>query len=204
MKLNLHKSIQKLLCVFAVIGLSFLNVPTAFAWRATLQVTEGISNDFLDSLSITCNPDEKVCEDVCNEKDFCWKEQELCLNCFGTANLSLRTVYTELERLYYNTHQILNPADTAKVFSAHHTFVSARSIYNFYSNIDSPDVMQRFQSLCPESIGDPIVVLEKNRRQEPEKIKYIICDRSESSDQGIYILVYSPQVEEIIKPILNP
>lgn len=175
--------------------ISLLIAPTVQAWSVTSQVGVGAKGEFQDAVTLFCRPDETLCQQVCQSKDSCWKEQELCFNCLGTANPLLRTVFTELNRLYRNSKQVVAAKDLAKVFQKDHVFIAARSIYNFYSAVDNADVLARFQSLCPTPSTQPLVVLGKNLNNEPIQIKYIICEGTGQYNQGMYVLEYSPQAQ---------
>ncbi|CAE78708.1 cation-transporting ATPase [Bdellovibrio bacteriovorus] len=172
-----------------------LNVQAAFAWSVESAVGTGPRGEFQDTVTLYCRPDETLCQEVCKNQNSCWKEQELCFNCLGTTNPILRTVFTEIDRLYRTTQRVLPQTEVAKVFTKDHVFVAAKSIYNFYSAIDNQEVLARFQGLCPTGSGQPLIVLEKNKFQEPSRIKFIVCDGAGQYDQGMYVMEYNPQVE---------
>lgn len=176
----------------ALILLGTLNV---HAWTLESKVQVGSKGEFSDTVTLFCRADESLCETVCGDKNSCHKEQELCFNCLGTANPILRTVFTEVDRLYRNTLQAVPVQNAAKVFKSSHVFVAARSIYNFYSAIDSVEVQTRFQNLCPSPSAQPLLVLEKNLNNEPTRIKYVICDGVGPYNQEMQVLEYSPRVE---------
>lgn len=186
-----NKMLHKLLISF----FSFITIQTAHAWTVNSQIAIGPKGEFQDTVTLSCRPDETLCQQVCQAKDSCWKEQELCFNCLGTANPILRTVFTEINRLYRNSKKVVPTAEIEKVFQKEHVFISARSIYNFYSAVDNADVLARFQSLCPTSSTQPLVVLGKNLNNEPVQIKYIICEGIGQYNQGMYVLEYSPQTQ---------
>ncbi len=178
----------------SIVILFVLNSLGAYAWQAHSQVIVGPKGEFQDSVTLYCRPDETLCFQVCGDSNACTKEQELCYNCLGTYNPLLKTVFTEIERLYRNTGRIVGPTTTANVFKADHIFVSAKSIYNFYTPVDAEVIQQRFQELCPTQSASPIVVMGKNGYNEPNSIKYIICEGQGPFNQDMAILEYSPQV----------
>lgn len=182
-------------------ALILLGTMNAQAWTIESKVQVGPKGEFIDTVTLFCRADESLCETVCNDKNACHKEQELCFNCLGTANPVLRTVFTEVDRLYRNTLQAVPVQDTAKVFKSSHVFIAARSIYNFYSAIDSVEVQTRFQNLCPNPSAQPLLVLEKNLNNEPTRIKYVICDGTGPYNQEMQVLEYSPRVESSAQEI---
>lgn len=167
----------------------------AAAWSLTSQVDVSEQGAFRDTVTVYCRPDEHLCQDICQNQDSCWKEQELCFNCLGTSNPILRTVFTEVDRLFHNTLRILSTEESAKVFSARYIFISARSIYNFYSALDNEAVRSKFQTLCPNTTREPLIVVETNKNHEPSGIRYVICEGTGPYNQGMYVLEYSPHVE---------
>lgn len=176
-------------------ALILLGTVSAQAWTVESKVQVGSKGEFSDTVTLYCRADETLCETVCGDKNSCHKEQELCFNCLGTANPVLRTVFTEVDRLYRNTLKVIPVQDTAKVFKNSHIFIAARSIYNFYSAIDSVEVQTRFQNLCAATTAEPLLVLEKNLNNEPIRIKYVICEGGGPYNQEMQVLEYSPKVE---------
>lgn len=192
---------MKYLGVILFMLLSSLNT---YAWQLQSQVILGPKGDFQDSVALYCRPDELLCLRVCRDSAACIKEQELCYNCLGTSNPLLRIVFTEIDRLYRNTARVINPTETANVFRADHIFIAAKSIYNFYAAVDNEIIRTRFQALCQSDTADPIIVMGKNGYNEPNSIKYIICDGKGPADQGMYVLEYSPQVQRTSFSINKP
>lgn len=180
--------------IFALF-ISIMGMSSAHAWSITSAVSVGNKGQFQDSVTLYCRPDEPLCKYVCNDANSCWKEQEVCFNCLGMANNVLRTVFTELERLYRNTNKAVEVKDVAKVFSKDHVFIAARSIYNFYMDLNKEEVQTLFQSLCPTKSAQPLVVLSKNSNNEPVQIKYIICEGTGQYNQDMYVLEYAPQTQ---------
>lgn len=180
--------------IFALF-VTFIALSSAHAWSITSQVKVSQSGQFQDSVTLYCRPDEALCKNVCNDANSCWKEQDVCFNCLGMANNVLRTVFTELERLYRNTNQVIEVKDIEKVFRKDHVFIAARSIYNFYMDLNKDEVQTLFQSLCPTRSAQPLVVLGKNSNNEPVQIKYIICEGTGQYNQDMYVLEYAPQTE---------
>ena len=170
------------------------NIQVALAWNINSAIGIGPQGQFEDRVTLTCGPGDKVCSAVCGNADACVKEQELCYNCLGTSSPLLRTVFTEINRLYQNNSRVLPLNEVASVFKKDHVFVAAKSIYNFYSAIDDSAVLARFQSLCPTASPSPLIVLSKNRNSEPQHIKYVVCEGVGAYDQSMYVLEYNPQV----------
>jgi hypothetical protein len=172
-----------------------LNFQVAFAWTVNTEVEISAKGGFQDQVTLSCRPGEPLCSTICGNADSCAKEQELCYNCLGTSSPLLRTVFTEIDRLYQNSSRVLSGSEVAQVFSKDHVFVAAKSIYNFYSAIDDAAVLARFQSLCPNASPAPLIVLSKNRNNEPNHIQYVVCEGVSAYDQNMYVLEYNPQVE---------
>ena len=170
------------------------NVQVSLAWNINSNVEIGPKGQFLDRLTMTCAPGDATCSQVCGDAASCVKEQELCYNCLGTSSPVLRTVFTDMNRLYQNNTRVLPSSEVAGVFKKDHIFVAAKSIYNFYSAIDDSAVLARFQSLCPTDSPSPLIVLSKNRNNEPQHIKYVVCEGVGAYDQSMYVLEYNPQV----------
>ncbi|KHD90049.1 MAG: cation-transporting ATPase [Bdellovibrio sp. ArHS] len=175
--------------------IAILSTSVSHAWSMSSQVRVSPTGQFQDSVTLYCRPDEALCKNVCNDANSCWKEQEVCFNCLGMANNVLRTVFTELERLYRNTRQVIEVKDVEKVFRKDHVFIAARSIYNFYMDLNKDEVQTLFQSLCPTHSAQPLVVLGKNSNNEPVQIKYIICEGNGQYNQDMYVLEYAPQTQ---------
>lgn len=175
--------------------ISLLASTTTMAWTLEAKIVAGPNGLLQDQAALYCRPDETLCNFICKNDSSCVKEQELCYNCLGTANPILRTVFTEVDRLYSNTQQVATVSDVANVFNKNHVYIAARSIYNFFTSLENEDVQKRFQNLCPTNTPSPILVLAKNKNNEPTQIKYVICEGSGSYNQDMYILAYDPQVE---------
>lgn len=171
-----------------------LSLEAAQAWSINTSIEIGPKGEFQDRVTLSCRPDEVVCNLVCKNSDSCVKQQELCYNCLGTSSPLLRTVFTEINRLYENSARVLTLDEVARVFNKDHVFVAAKSIYNFYSAVDDSTVLARFQSLCPTMSPSPLIILSKNRNNEPQHIKYVVCEGVGAYDQNMYVLEYNPQV----------
>lgn len=166
----------------------------AQAWSLESRIQANSRGQFQDSVTLYCRADESLCLKICGDEKSCWKEQELCFNCLGTGNFALRTVFTAIERLYQNTLKTLETEDVEKVFKQDHVFVAARSIYNFYLDLNDEKIRNLFQSLCPFHSTQPLVVLGKNSLNEPIQIKYIVCEDPVTQNHDMYALEYRPQV----------
>ncbi len=165
------------------------------AWIIQTNIVAGEKGQLKDQVTLYCRPEEPYCTLVCDNNDVCVKEQELCYNCLGTVNPILRTVFTEIDRLYINTFRTASLNEIIDAYAEGHIYVAAKSIFNFFSAIDNSETLMRFRSLCPTTTSNPIVVLKKNKNNEPTQIKYIICEGEAQYDQDMYILAYDPQVE---------
>lgn len=187
---------------FTVVLLAILlNTVLANAWQAHSQVIVGPNGQLQDSVTLYCRPDELLCLRTCGNSEACIKEQELCYNCLGTANPILKVVFTEIDRLFRITPRPLGFSETSNVFRADHIFVTAKSIYNFYTPVDSEAILMRFKYLCnTNDTPEPIVVLGKNAYNEPNQIKYVICNGTGPMNQDMHVLEYNPQV---IKSSIN-
>lgn len=183
------------------LALTFISLNSQ-AWTVETTVEVGHQGEFRDTVALFCRPDEPLCQSVCGDRNACWKEQELCFNCLGTANPVMRTVFTELDRLYRNTAKALPATEVARVFRSEHVFVAARSIYNFYSAIDSSEVRERFLRMCGTATDQPLLVLEKNKNNEPVRIKYVVCNGAGDYNQEMQVLEYAPQVNSGMNEIV--
>jgi hypothetical protein len=190
---------MKYIGLILLILISSLNT---YAWQIHSQVVAGPKGEFRDTLALYCNPNELLCLRVCGDSTSCVKEQELCYNCLGTSNPLLRIVFTEIDRLYRGTASVVGFTVTAHTIFADHIFIAARSIYNFYTPVDNAIIRARFQELCKNDTRDPIIVMGKNAYNEPNSIKYIICNQNEG-DHGMYVLEYDPQVQLRLSTYIN-
>lgn len=174
--------------------ISMLLSHASSAWIIQTNIVTGDKGQLQDQVTLFCRPEEPYCTLVCDNNDVCVKEQELCYNCLGTANPILRTVFTEIDRLYTNTLRSATLNEIVDAYSEGHIYIAAKSIFNFYSALDNSEVLMRFQSLCPTSTMNPIIVLKKNKNNEPTQIKYVICEGEGQYNQDMFILAYDPQI----------
>ena len=169
---------------------------SAQAWTVKTKVApEPLTGQLVEAVVLNCSNDETLCTRTCGDAKTCYKTQELCYNCLGTANPMMKTLFTDLNQYYRNSGNLVPDERLPEVFKANHIFVAARSIFNFQSNVMGEDIARKFQALCPRGSLNPIVVLETNQAKEVDAIKYVVCDPMIKAAGDMYILEFAPMVQ---------
>ena len=147
------------------------------------------SGRYTEQVSLFCSPGEALCQQVCKHQNQCIRQQSLCFNCLGVGQPLLRILFTEVDRLYQRSSLTLSSDELSNVFKSSHLFISARSIFNYFTNVEDPEMLIRFRSLCPSSSYDAVFVLPLKDSQ-PTEIKYLICKNKEYESE-FYVVEYS-------------
>lgn len=185
-------NLTKILTVLAIL----ISGLQAQAWTLNTSVgPDPKSGQLVEAIQLSCASDESLCTRTCNNPRSCYKLQEVCYNCLGTSNPLMRTLFTELNQYYRNTGALVPDSELPNVFKSKHIFIAAKSIFNFYTTVQNDDVAKRFKALCPRGSMNPIVVLETNAVREVSSIKYVICDPMAKAAGDLYVLEYSPTVQ---------
>jgi hypothetical protein len=184
--------------IVSLLSVLFLTIGGFSAQAYTVKTKVGPdpkTGQLTEAVILTCSNEESLCTKTCGDAKSCYKTQEICYNCLGTSNPLMRTLFTELNQYYKNSGKLVAEENLPNVFKANHIFIAARSIFNFYTNVQSEDVAKKFSALCPRGSMNPIVVLETNGAKEVTAIKYVVCDPMIKASGDMYILEYSPSVQ---------
>ena len=146
---------------------------SSFAWEAQVELTDGLYM----KLKISCEAEESLCRDVCENDLSCVLEAGSCKNCIG-ANSFISHFYREVGRLFQSTGRVLNEGDAATLLTSGSRFVflEAQGPFNIYTGIGDLRTERHFESLCQgQFFSRPIVLAKLDRRSRVERASHVIC-----------------------------
>jgi hypothetical protein len=146
---------------------------SSFGWEAQVELTDGLEM----KLKISCETEESLCKDLCENETSCLIEAGSCNNCIG-ANSFISHFYREVGRLFQSTGRLLNDVDAAALLTSRSQFIflEAQGPFNIYTGIGDLRTERHFESLCQgQFFSRPIVLAKLDLRSRVERASHVIC-----------------------------
>ena len=138
---------------------------------------------FRKELIITCENEELICSQVCNDKYYCVVKEEICRDCTGTTPY-LTNIFKEMGRMYVRAEKVGEDELTDFIATQQFTTFSSESIFNHISAFKDPAIVNAFKSLCPQSVSaTPLVFFAVDGvSKELGQAKYLSCQINDNVD----------------------
>lgn len=142
------------------------------------------NDDFQKVVSLSCNPDELFCDQICSSSNSCEVKEGICQNCIGTS-LKLLNFFAGMGITYKRDKLINLASDDFLNFFVSGAFISlkAQDVYNVIESFNSIKVYKKFESLCPIDSWNQIVFYEVHSvSRELLKPRFVYCQFENTSE----------------------
>lgn len=158
---------KKLVLIFSLL-LSTLSFSAEIENRWTAYYTK--------ELTITCEYDHTMCEEVCGDRYFCVLPEKPCRDCMGTGPY-MTYIFSEMGRMLVSGNEVSDYELIDLLKSGNFASINSKSVFNQFTSFNSPQLRKQFQSLCSE-INDeyPLVFFEVDSvSYKLGEVKYVYC-----------------------------
>lgn len=174
---------MKKFMTFILVSMLQVSAP---AWAFQLQ-TRLTSGPIEQQVSISCAADEaSQCQSLCGDAKNCSRQEPICRNCLGTSSNFMRLLFTKLNQVYSPTQVSVSAQEVlAYLAGANYILVEPKSIYNYYSALQSLDFEKAMKDLCPTQLGRPVLAVQLDQVNQPVDVSFVIC-RDEKLNVSAY------------------
>ncbi|MFP5519452.1 MAG: hypothetical protein ACLGGX_06080 [Bdellovibrionia bacterium] len=169
--------------IYLVFTLVFSASISAQALNLSAKLEQNESGSYQRMLKLTCESQEaQVCQQLCQHDSECTGAEPLCLNCAGTTWGLLKTLFTDVEKVYEAGAKFSLATLVEGLKAQKFVFLDSGSIYNYYGPSYSATMQSKINSLCPNSQQEAIMGVRLNASRIPEKIEFLVCKTPGESD----------------------
>lgn len=148
---------------------------TSPGWAFSLETRTYEDKGVIQSdIEITCDQSSHgYCFELCQNPDFCSKQEPLCINCAGTTWGLLKSLFTEAYDLYA-LGQPMSYQEIVETFKNKEIIlINAMSIYNFYGPLRASPIQEALNILCEGR--EATLAIELSEHNIPKQVSFMIC-----------------------------
>jgi hypothetical protein len=134
------------------------------------------NSSFAKELSVTCRPDETLCEEICGSADSCLIEEGPCQSCIGTG-LQMYHIFSSIGRSLSRQERHRPQELLSLLLLGNFVTLSSLDVFNIIDGYNSIGVLRKFESLCPEESLNQIVFFRTDpRTRKIYSAEYLYCE----------------------------
>lgn len=143
-----------------------------------------IGEQYKKVATVQCMNDESVlCSEFCGNPAQCVQPEPYCLNCAGTTWSFLRAIFTQPGRQYVPSVEVTDAAALVqKILSKKIILVDTKSVFNYYTPIQSEALVRSMIRFCPEGTQKASFAIALNQENIPVALDFVICKSQGEKD----------------------
>jgi hypothetical protein len=180
---------------FLVLASLLISAP-AFTMTVTSSSTVNTVGAYVKETQILCDGTEtSLCQNLCHQDTDCRRVEPYCLNCAGTTSGFLRTLFTQISQNYTASQKEISSEQVMQYLgNQSYILIGAKSIFNYYSTMNSGEFLVSLQALCPQSSDEPLLVIKLNSERWPEKLSFVLCKGSDQASKAFEVDLLRPSL----------
>ncbi len=151
---------------------------------------------------VRCNAaDAELCQNLCSDSNTCIQPEELCTDCVGLKNQTLRTAFTDLPYLYRRSNKKLSSQELLRFLQrTDHMLLNYDSYLNIFNANKKDQIKDQFLAFCRiqtgpnvfDNISEALLIVSLSENQQPDQFVGILCT-NQKSETSIFPLAFNPE-----------